>query len=626
MWNLPAEAAGRLGAVPDNNGGCTFRVWAPRAQSLELEFAESGKRFDLLAAGEGYFAARLDSVPPGALYWYRFPDGRRRPDPASRSQPRGVHGPSAVVSLDYRWRDRGWKGCVLEDLVFYELHAGAFTHQGSFDAIHPRLRELRELGITALELMPVAQFPGTRNWGYDGAFPYAVQHSYGGPSALMRLVEAAHRARLAVFLDVVYNHLGPEGNYLSEFGPYFTEIYKTPWGAALNYDGAESDHVRRYFIANALEWVRDYHLDGLRLDAIHGIVDHSATPFLAELAEAAQQEGMRLGRRVQVIAESNLNDSRVLRSRSSGGLGMDAQWSDDFHHALHTALTGECEGYYADFHGAADLPHAIEQGYVYQGQYSIYRRRRHGNSTRGIPPQRFVICAQNHDQVGNRAGGERLSVLVGLEALKLAALAWLAAPQLPLLFMGEEYGEPAPFLYFIEHGDPGLVEAVRRGRHEEFADFQWPEPPDPQSPATFAASRLNWHLRRRSPHRELLAFHRELLRLRRRYPALAAGGRARCERAGNEGFWVLRTPAKAGTPRALIAMNFHHGALQLRFPFPGQFRWLLATGDRRWKGPGAALPRRLERGVEMALPAWSGAAYLEVENSRKSQATHRPRN
>ncbi len=611
MRILPASAEGPLGAVLDAGGGCTFRVWAPYASQLELELAGSGRRFALPSAGDGYFAGRLLPAPRRCRYCYRFPDGRRRPDPASRSQPEGVHGPSSVVSLAHPWRDRGWRGRELADLVFYELHVGTFTPAGDFDAMHARLPELRDLGITAIELMPVAQFPGTRNWGYDGVFPYAAQHSYGGAAGLLRLVDAAHRAGLAVFLDVVYNHLGPEGNYLADFGPYFTAIYKTPWGAALNFDGAESDQVRRFFIANAVEWVRDYHLDGLRLDAIHGIVDRSATPFLAELSAAVQAEAARLGRRVQVVAESNLNDVRVLRPHAAGGYGMTAQWNDDFHHALHTALTAERNGYYRDFHGVADLARAYEQGFVYQGQFSAYRRRRHGNATRGFPAQRFVVFAQNHDQIGNRAGGERLSGLVGFEALKLAAMAWFAAPQLPLLFMGEEYGDPAPFLYFIEHGDATLIEAVRRGRRAEFAGFDWGQLPDPQAESSFAASRLDWRLRAIEPHRALLEFHRELLRLRRRQAALAAGGRARCRLWSGGLLQIVRQPASAAAGRVLVLLNFSRAPRRLRFPLAGGYRLLLASAERRWRGPGAALPRRIDaRGAWLELPPLSGAAYL----------------
>lgn len=619
MELLPAPAEGRLGATPLPRGGCEFRVWAPRAEALELVLADTKQSAPMPAAGDGYFACRLARLKRNGRYYYRFPDGRLRPDPASRCQPEGVHGPSAAIFLDFPWRDKGWSGRKLSELVFYELHVGTFTPRGSFDAIIPRLGELRRLGITAIELMPVAQFPGRRNWGYDGVFPYAPQLSYGGARGLMRLVNGAHRAGLAVFLDVVYNHLGPEGNYLVDFGPYFTAHYQTPWGAALNYDGEESDEVRRYFIGNALEWVRDYHFDGLRLDAIHGIMDNSASPFLAELAEALQAEAGRLGRPVHVIVESNLNDIRVLRPRAQGGYGMDAQWNDDFHHALHTALTPERDGYYRDFSGAGDLGRALEEGFVYQGQFSAYRRRRHGNRSREITPQSFVIFAQNHDQTGNRAGGERLSALTSLEGLKLAAVTLLTAPQLPLLFMGEEYGEAAPFLYFIEHGDAALVEAVRRGRREEFAAFGWKQPPDPQSDSTFAASRLRWEQRRREPHRTLLEFYGELLRLRRRHPSLVAGGQAQCRLLNPELLLIERHPPRgSAAPRALLLLNFGSEACRLAFPRPGDYRLLLASSKRRWHGPGDSLPPRIHHSrARLELPAGSAAIYIAENRGRK---------
>jgi maltooligosyltrehalose trehalohydrolase len=333
---------------------------------------------------------------------------------------------------------------------------GAYTKKGTFESIIPHLDELKKLGITAIELMPVAQFPGTRNWGYDGVYPYAVQNSYGGPEGFKRLVNACHGRGLALVLDVVYNHLGPEGNYLWDFGPYFTDRYKALWGFSINFDGPHSDDVRHYFIQNALYWVTEFHVDALRVDAVHAILDFSAEPFLEELASAVHDEAKRLNRRVYLIAESALNDTRVIRSREFGGYGLDAQWNDDFHHALHTVLTGERMGYYRDFGRLQDLAKALLEGFVYSGEYSPYRRRRHGNSSRDIPAHRFVVFSQNHDQVGNRMRGERLSELVCFERTKLAAGVMTLSPFIPLLFMGEEYGETAPFQYFVSHSDPDL--------------------------------------------------------------------------------------------------------------------------------------------------------------------------
>ena len=440
----------------------------------------------------GYHEVLVDGVEPGTLYRYRLDGTLERPDPASRCQPEDVHGPSQVVDSHFDWDDSAWCGIPLREYILYELHVGTFTPEGTFEAIIPYLPELKALGITAIELMPIAQFPGQRNWGYDGVYPFAVQHSYGGPDGLKRLVQACHRHGLAVVLDVVYNHLGPDGNYLGDYGPYFTERYKTPWGGALNFDGPYSDEVRRFFIDNALFWVTEFRIDALRLDAVHAILDHSAQPFLQELGLALQARAEHMNRRIYAIAESALNDTRIIRSRELGGYGLDAQWNDDFHHALRVLLTDDRGGYYQDFGELGHLAKAFREGFVYAGDYSAYRRRRHGHSSRHMPAQQFVVFAQNHDQVGNRMFGERLSQLVSLEALKLAASAVLLSPFIPLLFMGEEYGEVAPFQYFISHLDPQLVDAVRRGRREEFAAFAWQgEPPDPQDIATFQRAKLD---------------------------------------------------------------------------------------------------------------------------------------
>ncbi len=590
----------RLGALAQAGGGCRFLVWAPRTDRLEVYLPGRDLAYAMRPEPDGYFSLELPGLPPGTRYFYQFPDGRRRPDPASRRQPEGVHGASEVIAVPSLPEFGGWHGLPREALVFYELHVGAFTPEGTLRAIEPRLDALCDLGITALELMPLHQYPGQRNWGYDGAQLFALQANYGTPADLRSLITAAHARGLAVFLDVVYNHLGPEGNYLGEFGPYFTDHYRTPWGQAVNFDGGGSDEVRRFFYENALYWLRDYGCDGLRLDAIHGIVDNSASPFLAELTELAQAEGGKSGRRIKVIAESSLNDTRVLRPRAQGGFGMDAQWNDDFHHSLHTALTGEAGGYYQDFQGATDLATAYNEGFVYQGQHSAYRGRRHGNASREWPAASFVIFSQNHDQVGNRAGSERLSTLTGFEAQKLAAVALLCAPQLPLLFMGEEYGEPAPFYYFIEHGDPELIAAVRRGRREEFHSFRWQKTPaDPQAWETFAASRLDWSRRDREPHATLLRWHRELLRLRREVPALGANGGARAEvLAGGKLLRLLRTPAKLisdiglpvkssepPVPSAMVWLHFGQEPLNFEWPDAEPWQLILDSADQKWGGP-----------------------------------------
>ena len=434
-----------LGATYLGNGKTRFEVWAPLASRVDLHILSPKDRIVAMEPrARGYHEIVADKVAPGSRYFYRFND-KERPDPASRFQPEGVHGPSEVVKTDFRWQDRNWFGPELKDYVIYELHVGAFTPEGTFDAIIPRLEYLKELGITAVELMPVAQFPGARNWGYDGVAPFAPQNSYGGPEGLKQLVDACHENGLAVVLDVVYNHLGPEGNYLGEFGAYFTDRYHTPWGWAVNFDGPDSDEVRKYFIQNALYWVGEFHIDALRLDAVHAILDHSPRPFLLELGEAVHREAGRIHRRIYLMPESADNDARLLRARELGGFALDAQWNDDFHHCLHVLLTGERSGYYEDYSRVDQLAKSFRQGFVYSGEYSGFRKRRHGSPAGDIPAERFVVFSQNHDQVGNRMFGDRLCRLAGFEGAKLAAGAVLLSPFVPLLFMGEEYGETAPF-------------------------------------------------------------------------------------------------------------------------------------------------------------------------------------
>ncbi|MBN1837934.1 MAG: malto-oligosyltrehalose trehalohydrolase, partial [Spirochaetales bacterium] len=615
-----------------DGGGVRFSVWAPGRRSAEVEVQAAAwsagrtSRAPLERGERGYWSATLPGLPAGARYQF-FLDGETlRPDPASHFQPEGVHGPSEVVDHDaFVWKEDGWPGLPTEEMVLYELHVGTFTPAGTFQAAIARLPELAALGVSALELMPVAAFPGERNWGYDGVYPYAVQASYGGPEGLKELVAACHRQGLAVVLDVVYNHLGPEGNYLRDFGPYFTDRYRTPWGEALNFDGPWSDEVREYFIDSALHWFRRYHLDALRLDAIHAICDLSARPFLAELRERTAELSMILGRPLSLIAESDLNDSRFLRPAAAGGIGLHAQWSDDLHHALHALLTGEREGYYRDFGSFVDLVKAYRDRFVYDGRYSAHRKRRHGNPAADLPAERFVVFSQNHDQVGNRLFGERSSALLPFEALRLLAASVLLSPFLPLLFMGEEYGEPSPFLYFVSHTDPQLVEAVRRGRRQEFAAFDWSqEPPDPQDPVTREASVLSWKLRGRGRHRQLLALYTELIALRRRHPALRPGGTCAVEPAGPPGARVLalhRTASGASAEAATVILGFEPDPRSAEVPLsPGRWELLLDSQDERWAGEsrgGSGLPSRIEvpkgKAVRLTLPGYAFALYERGE-------------
>jgi maltooligosyltrehalose trehalohydrolase len=491
--------------------------------SLVLIDGAARREVPMQQEGRGYHRYIEADTPPGRRYAYRLDDGPDRPDPCSLWQPEGVHGPSAVVLPEqFSWTDRDWKGLRREDLVFYELHVGTFSPGGTFEGVIPRLSELRELGVTAVEIMPVGQFPGTRNWGYDGVLPYAAQDSYGGPYGLQRLVDACHTAGLAIFLDVVYNHFGPEGNYLGEFGRYFNDRYKTPWGAAINYDGHDCDAVRDFVLDNVRMWLEEFHFDGLRLDAVHAVFDLGARHIFRSIKETANEVGLRRGWPAFLIAESDLNDPRLLYPPERGGYGLDLQWSDDFHHAAHAFLTGERVGYYADFGEAKQLAQVFERPFLYAWDYSPYRGRKHGAPPEGLFGDRFVVCLQNHDQVGNRARGDRLNALLGAPAKqRLAAALLLLAPHLPLLFMGEEYGEDHPFAFFCSFCDPQLVQAVREGRKQEFDAFaRQEEVPDPQSEETFAAAKLSWSWPEGTPRAGLRGLYRDLLTARRKWPAL----------------------------------------------------------------------------------------------------------
>jgi maltooligosyltrehalose trehalohydrolase len=581
----------------------------------------------LAPAGEGVFLGVVPDLPPGSDYAFSLDGGPPRPDPVSRCQPGGVHAPSRSVDAEaFPWSDGAWRGLPLEALVIYELHVGTFTASGTFAGVHERLAYLKELGITAVELMPVAEFPGTRNWGYDGVHLYAPQSSYGGPEGLKALVDACHGAGLAVVLDVVYNHLGPEGNYLGEFAPYFSDRHHTPWGNALNFDGADSDPVRRHFIDNALHWLTEYHVDALRLDAIHGMFDFSARHLLAELAEAFHRQAAHLGRQAWLIAESDLNDTRVLSPPEVGGWGLDAQWSDDFHHAQHALLTGATRGYFVDFGRVHQLGKALTHGYVIDGLPSRYRRRRHGNASLGRPGRQFVISVQNHDQVANACQSRRLSVMTDPARERLAAALLLCAPNVPLLFMGQEYGARTPFHYFTSHGDPALARAVTEGRRAEQAAFEDGEPfADPQAPGTFSASILDWKEAEREPHAGLLRLYRELLALRRAHPCLSDCDKTRTRVATHEARrWLVLERGEAGGRNAagavLMLCNFGPHPVPVPVPRPGE-EWRLAlwSRDERFGKNAAAppppenlAPERLRDG-ELELAGWSAALYLARE-------------
>ena len=520
------DAGRRLGAQVID--GCTrFEVWAPNAESVDVVIETDGRDVvvpleaaDRATNPNWTWLASVNGVGDGARYRFRLDGGTPLADPASRLQPDGVHGPSAVVDPGaFRWTDGDWHGVALADTVLYEVHVGTFTPGGTFDSAIDQLDRLVDLGVTVVEIMPVAAFPGERNWGYDGVFPFATQASYGGPAAFARFVDAAHARGLGVVLDVVYNHFGPEGNVLPEFGPYLTSEYSTPWGDAVNVAGRDSDPVRRYLIENAVGWIRDFHLDGLRLDAVHAIVDPTARPFVAELTAAVHDAGREFGRTVLVTIESADNDPRIVRDRASNGWGCDAVWDDDVHHALRVALTGEQHEYYAGYDGVPDLAEAWEHRFVYHGRHSVGHGRRHGADARDVDHRHFIAFSQNHDHNGNTPRGERLLHGGGPAdpRLRLAAAAILLSPFTPMLFMGEEYAEPAPFPYFVDHGDPDLVRAVQEGRQREFSGADWHEGvADPADPATYAAAVLDPSIADGDgPHAEMLDLYRTLLRTRR---------------------------------------------------------------------------------------------------------------
>jgi maltooligosyltrehalose trehalohydrolase len=608
MWG----DAQKIGATYLGHHAGHFRVWSPLNIPVGLSLIESDRLVPMEKTGRGYHEVIVENVSPGELYLFHLGKEKQRPDPASRFQPQGVHGPSALFDSQFAWEDARWSGIPLADYIIYELHVGTFTAEGTFGSVISHLDSIADLGVTAVELMPVAQFPGNRNWGYDGVYPFAAQNSYGGPGGLKKLVNACHERGLAVILDVVYNHLGPEGNYLNDFGPYFTDSYKSPWGPALNFAGAYSDEVRKYFIQNALYWLVDCHIDALRLDAVHAIFDHSPFTFLEELSVEVEREAQRVNRKLFLIAESADNNARLLQPRERGGYALDGQWSDDFHHSLRTLLTGERDGYYQDYGDFAQLVKAFRDGFVYAGEYSPFRKRRHGISSRDIPARKMVVFSQNHDQVGNRIRGDRLSQAVSFDQLKLAAGLVILGPYLPLLFMGEEYGETAPFPYFVSHSDPGLIEAVRHGRRTEFAAFDWQgEVPDPQDEGTFLRAKLRHDLRDTGNHKPLLEFYRELIHLRKVIPALARSDKEHMTVREFSSEKILVVERWWGQDRVFMVANLSDverpadAALAV-----GHWRKAVDSSASKWRGPGSALSDGLDGGKDHRLTIAPSAIAL----------------
>jgi len=595
------------------NIGLTFlddywmlRVWAPGAARVELKLEASAELLDLKPKDHGYWELEVSTLVAGDKYWIVI-DGKVLPDPASLSQPDGVHGPSQATDLSGSHTENHWQNIPLRKYIIYELHTGTFSDSGDFKGIAGKLDHLISLGITAIELMPVAAFAGNKNWGYDGVFPFAVHTAYGGALELKELIGLCHRKGLAVILDVVYNHLGPEGNYLPEFGPYFTSKYQTPWGNAVNFDDRAAHGVRTYFLENAMMWFRDFGVDALRLDAVHAIKDFSATHFLQELSACTELLSKQIGRPFYLIAECDLNDPRYISSVEENGLGMHSQWVDEFHHALRVTAGEPKSGYYSDFSGIMHLAKSFKDAYVYTGMYSAERDNFFGRSAAGHPSTQFVVFSQNHDQVGNRMLGERSSVLYSFEMQKLMAATVLSSPFLPMLFMGEEWGETNPFLYFIDHTDPELVELVRKGRKEEFAAYHSSgEAPDPKAEDTFLCSKLNWR-HHAVQQQAMLEYYKQLIAMRKQHQAFHSTDRAEYRLEVFEAQNCLMLLRETAEPNQLLLslMNFSGTFQELPLPVGiAVSELLIDSSDPRWLGP------------------WATSVPKSEQNQRQSASLH----
>ena len=575
-----------VGAFLQPEGLCTFRVWAPLRKSVHIEILSPVPQIHAMTRDLwGYWTTTVDGISAGTQYWVLLDENIQRADPATVSQPQGLHGPSEVIDRNFHWSDTHWRGKALEEMVIYELHVGAFSPEGTFEGLISKLPYLKELGINAVELMPVGQFPGDRNWGYDVALPFAVQNTYGGPQSLKAFVDVAHQAGIAVLLDVIYNHVGPDGNHLDDFGPYFTDKYKTPWGKALNYDGAHSDGVRNYLIQNALMWLDEFHIDGLRMDAVHAIWDNSALHITQELKQYVATLEKTTGANKILIAEIDLNNPRYINPIEKGGYGLDGQWVDEFHHALRAVLTGDRDGYYEDFGTLQQLQQAFKNTYVYDHAYSPHRKQFFGAPIQDNPYGQFIVFSQNHDQIGNRALGDRLNQNLGFEQLKLAAAAVLLSPYVPLLFMGEEHAESNPFQFFVHHTDPDLAQKVTQGRKEEFAYFNFKDEfPDPQSEHTFTNSKLSWRFEEDSEASLMLSYYKYLISFRKTYPCMQLKSRESMkvhEVSGN----VLVLERFCSTGHLLIAFNFSKQKESVPATVCGPCVKIFDSSDIEWGGP-----------------------------------------
>jgi maltooligosyltrehalose trehalohydrolase len=604
--------ARKLGVNFEEDGTASIVVWAPKVSSASVRLVAGERTMALEKEEYGYWTLKTKALRPGDEYWIVLDEDKKFPDPASLAQPDGVHGNSRAVNLkSFEWTDGDWKNIDLASYIAYEVHTGTFTAEGTFAAMESKLDYLVDLGITAIEIMPVSQFSGARNWGYDGVLPFCVQNSYGGAEALQHLVDSCHRKGLAVILDVVYNHIGPEGNNLDNFAPYFTDKYHTPWGNAINFDDAWCDGVRQFFKENALMWFRDFHIDALRMDAVHAIKDFSPVHILKEIKQEVDQLMQETGRVHYLIVELDLNDNRFINPIDQGGYGMDAQWIDEFHHALRVSSGQPQTGYYSDFDGIASLAKSYEDAYVYDGAFSEHRKKKFGIKASDNAGSQFMVFSQNHDQVGNRMLGERTSQLVSTPMQKLLAGAVLVSPYLPMLFMGEEYAEPNPFQYFVSHTDPELAEAVRKGRKKEFSAFHMEgEAPDPMAEETFNNSKLQWDLLDTEPHRTMLGYYKKLIAIRQKYPALNQLNRKELRVAFDQTRQTITLSRTARDQQVVCFMNFSTENHEVETPqTDGSWHKMLASSDPQWGGQNS-IPESVPGESRLPLPPESFTLYI----------------
>lgn len=566
--------------------GTHISVWAPEAKTVQCQVEDQETLITLDRKEYGYWEIKTNALKAGDQYKFVL-DGKAYPDPASYYQPDGVHGASQVVDLSFNWTDGDYKVPAMKDLIIYEMHIGTFTNTHDFQGTIDKLPYLKKLGINAIEIMPIAQFPGERNWGYDGVFPFAVQDSYGGPKAFQQLVDAAHAQDIAIVLDVVYNHFGPEGNYAPNYGPYFTDKYGTPWGSAINFDDAYSHGVRDFVLANVRMWFADYHVDALRIDAAHALKDWSASHILQDIRKETNAWIEEQERDHYLIVECDLNDKRYLESLEKNGFAMDGQWVDEFHHALRVAAGGKPDGYYSDFHGVADLAKSLQHGYVYTGQYSEHRQKFFGTDSIGITGDHFVVFSQNHDQTGNRMLGERSSMLFSADMQRLMALTVMASPFVPMLFMGEEWSASTPFQYFVHHSDEELIEAVRKGRKEEFKSFQSDaEAPDPQSETTFADCVLKWDEIDSGAHQQMLAYYEALISFRKANSILRQVDRSLVTVQYDESKSVIVLSYAFEDQLMVGLLNFSSAAQTVSLDSAYSWERIWDTSDPAWGGSG----------------------------------------